>query len=344
MSATTRHPPPNGHPPPTPTPGIDLPHTPPTGPSRPYTLATSLPTPPSSIQKYSIDLRRAISARFEAVSIAGHDARLPPDAAHDPDYGYDEDPFDTRAKLLLSLGDQDIPPLPSGVRPVRRVLSLGDDDTDDQDDTTTSGHRSRKSLDAPAAISTGPNSPPPPHEMRLDSPPLSLPPMRAAFNRPRSVSMTSIASSYDDDDEAMVDTPGSMISLASEASFEAGRSSDYLQAYGEETIPRAPPSPRPASRPSSRPTSMLFDTVTNALRPLTQMPAGSHNRVQALQSARRPTLGRRQRSRSRPYPDATDPWDEATAMGRTPSETMILAAGFASQRGRATTRCPGGVI
>lgn len=340
MSTTTtaRHPTVHGPP----TPRLDLPHTPPTGPARPYTVPTSLPTPPSSIQKYSIDLRRAISARFEAVSLAGHDARLPPDAAHDPDYGYDEDPFDTRAKLLLSLGDQDIPPLPSGVRPVRRVLSLGDDD-DDHDNNNPSGHPLRKSLDAPAAISSGPNAPP--NEMRLDSPPLSLPPMRSSFTRPRSVSMASIASSYDDDDEVMVDTPGSMVSLASEASFEAGRSSDYLEAYGEEMITRTPPRPRPSSRPSSRPTSMLFDTVTNALRPLTQLPGtGNHNRVQALQSSRRPTLGRRQRSRSRPYPDATDPWDEATAMGRTPSETMILAAGFASQRGRATTRCPGGVI
>ncbi|GMK53540.1 hypothetical protein CspeluHIS016_0101260 [Cutaneotrichosporon spelunceum] len=93
-----------------------LPPSPTSDPVTPPTMPQSvvpgitLPSPPSSIQNYRDALRRDLRARYEAAARAGVGATAPPDAKEDPDYGYDEDPFDTRARLLLSVATPITPP------------------------------------------------------------------------------------------------------------------------------------------------------------------------------------------------------------------------------------------
>lgn len=244
---------------------------------RPHTFMT---TP--SIQKYSDALRRALSARFESVAAAGRNARPPPPAARyeDPDYGYDEDPFDTRAKLLLSLGNRqpeaDSPP-------------------------PEPGHQSKSHAPDESFFDLGSDT-----EYETESIPRRW----------------SVASSSPSVWVEGTSTPSSLVSRFSEASFEVGRASDWVNVYGRSRLST------PQSRRNSFSNIHAFGNaqLTPAgLRPLTPLTPS-------------PQPVRRLRRRAHPYDfdgASTPPSPyEPPMIARTTSETMILAAGLASQRER----------
>ncbi|EKC98073.1 hypothetical protein A1Q2_07619 [Trichosporon asahii var. asahii CBS 8904] len=234
-----------------------------------------------ALHQYSDALRRAMEARFQAVARAGSNAKLPEDAAHDPDYGYDENPFDTRARLLQSFGDK-----------------------------LEGASRSSESISSEPTVD-GPPTPEHPAE-----PLNNMNAMEVTLNSPidesfiefgRSRTSSSYPSSLEADSALMsrsasyngCDTP------SSEASFEAGRASDYLSLYGRTRSPSATPSSIGSAR------------FRQQLTPLTPLTPGSNNR----------------RRRYHPYQETTCEWDEAV-LTRTTSETMLLAAGLGAQRQR----------
>lgn len=234
------------------------------------------PTSPA-LHQYSDALRRVMEARFQAVARAGSTARLPDDAAHDPDYGYDEDPFDTRARLLQSFDVDGAP---------RSSESSSSEPTVDGPPTPEP---------KPAAPLDNLNA----MEVTLNSP------INESFLEFGAMSSASYPSSLDPGSALMsrsasyngCDTP------SSEASFEAGRASDYLSLYG-----------RPRS-PAQTPSSIGSARFRQQLTPLTPVTPGSRRR------------------RYHPYTETSCEWDEAV-LTRTTSETMLLAAGLGAQRHR----------
>jgi hypothetical protein len=280
------------------------------------TVPGTLPTPPSSIQKYRDALRRDLTARYEAAARAGLNAKAPVDAKHDPDYGYDENPFDTRARLLLSFasdqGPVETPISPESPPRRKRVLS---EETD--------------AAAAPVAV--------------LDSPAPSVRSTRRRWSyaaQPDSTPASGLASAAMSRSSSLsfCDTPGS------EMSFEVGRTSDYVGLYGRPSLrvqttgispARTPPPPPVVSAASSHAVfnpSPLGTSLTppkerrnsllgrlTPIKPLTQ-----------LTPSPQPRRSRRRRSRQ----PELDAWDEVV-LTRSESETMLLAAaGFASQRCR----------
>lgn len=232
-----------------------------------------------ALHQYSDALRRAMEARFQAVARAGSTAKLPDDAAQDPDYGYDEDPFDTRARLLQSFGDK----LEGASRSSESISS-----EPTVDGPPTPAHPAEP-LENMNAMEVTLNSPIDESYFEfgrsVSSYPSSLEPGSALMSR---------SASYNG-----CDTP------SSEASFEAGRASDYLSLYGRTRSPSATPSSIGSAR------------FRQQLTPLTPVTPGSNSR----------------RRRYHPYTETSCEWDEAV-LTRTTSETMLLAAGLGAQRQR----------
>ncbi|RSH88420.1 uncharacterized protein EHS24_000965 [Apiotrichum porosum] len=308
---------------PSPTESPTLPITP-HHPARPRAVSShsALPSPMASIQKYSDALRRALSARFEAVALAGQAAVLPEEAATDPDYGYDEDPFDTRARLLLSFAEhQDaaqsstttppVPPLPtvSAIPPTASAPPLVEHVFD---------------------LSEA-------YEVELASP----------RSPPRRWSMTSSFSNRDSFVDG-AETPNSGISVWSEASFEAGRSSDYVSLYGRPRSvdyrdlalerggsERSQRSVRSEYNTSERRSSLLAGSI----RPLTVVtPSPQPRRLLRRPKPYDTSNGNSSSVANTPTPPPYDTYYETPNLARTTSESMILAAGLAVQRSRPTAR------
>lgn len=235
-----------------------------------------------ALHQYSDALRRAMGARFHEVAQAGSTAQLPEDPAHDPDYGYDENPFDTRARLLQSFAAK----LGSASGSAESMSSGA---TVDGPRTPQHVSAPREPLDNMAAM-----------EITLDSPPAAL-----SYFDFGSAASTSYPSSLEPGSAFMsrsasysgCDTP------SSEASFEAGRASDYLALYGR------------TRSPAHTPSSIGSARFRQQLTPLTPLTPGSRRR------------------RFHPYTEASCEWDEAV-LTRTTSETMLLAAGLGAQRHR----------
>ncbi|CAK9780582.1 hypothetical protein CC85DRAFT_303389 [Cutaneotrichosporon oleaginosum] len=297
----------------------------------PALVAGTLPTPPSSIQKYRDALRRDLKARYEAAARAGLNARVPADAKHDPDYGYDENPFDTRARLLHSFD-----PLSPASPPLPRSVSSSS-----------------------SSLSEEPEPEPQPEPIALNSPAPSIPRRRWSA-APDAVGLASAAMSRSSS-LSLCDTPGS------EMSFEVGRTADYVGLYGRPSLrfstagispARTPPPPPVVSTTSSHAVfnpsplgafnsplgtfgtcgpsplgtfgtctatatppkdrrSLLGATPLKPLKPLAQL---------AHTPSPQPRRGRRSR--------APDAWADVV-LTRSESETMLLAAaGYASQRCR----------
>lgn len=233
-----------------------------------------------ALHQYSDALRRAMKARFQAVAQAGSTAKLPEDAAHDPDYGYDENPFDTRARLLQSFDDK----LDGASRSSDSIAS-----EPTVDGPPTPEHQSTEPLENMTAMEVTLNSPIDESYFEFgrsmaSSYPSSLDPGSALMSRSASYSGC--------------DTP------SSEASFEAGRASDYLSLYGR------------TRSPAQTPSSVGSARFRQQLTPLTPVTPGSSRR-----------------RRYHPYTETSCEWDEAV-LTRTTSETMILAAGLGAQRQR----------
>lgn len=263
----------------------------------PSPARNALPTPPDSIQKYSDALRRAMTARFEQVAQAGLNAKAPLDAATDVEYGFDENPFDTHARLLSSLSYSPS----SSTQPLE--ISTASSSSSSHSHSLSHAHAHAHSHSHSHHSLRPPRRPKRvldlDNDVVLDSP-LPSPRRRASISTPRPGSSLSRNSSLS------CSTP------SSETSFEVGRSSDYLGLYGKRPTPRTPP----ACSPSDRRNSLLG----SSLRPLTALTPS-------------PQPQKRSKRRSKSFDEADGGWDEHV-LARTDSETMLLAAGLASQRGR----------
>ncbi|BEJ13698.1 hypothetical protein CspHIS471_0308720 [Cutaneotrichosporon sp. HIS471] len=256
----------------------------------------TLPTPPSSIQKYRDALRRDLTARYEAAARAEVGATVPSDAEYDPDYGYDENPFDTRARLLLSIAGPITPESP----PSRKRLA------DDEEAFV---------LDSPAPRRRWSHVP-----ETESGPPSGL--ASAAMSRSSSFSCC--------------DTPGSEMSFeigrTSDYVGLYGRPSLRLHASGISPSCTPPPPPVVSSTSSHTftPSPLVPKekkdkrySILGRLTPLKMKP------LTHLTPSPQP---RRSRRRRVPVPELD--WDEVV-LTRSESETMLLAAaGFASQRSR----------
>lgn len=304
----------------------------------------TLPTPPSSIQKYRDALRRDLKIRYEAAARAGRDAKVPADAAHDPDYGYDENPFDTHARLLLSFTDASHAPAAASSYPIspespprrKRVLEYPEEQ-EGQDVAV---------LDSPAPSIRSTR-----RRWSYTSGSVSASGSTPASGLASAVMSRSSSLSY-------CDTPGS------DMSFEVGRAADYVGLYGRPSLrvqtsgispartPPPPPvvqsatsghasfTPSPLATVSTSPFLQATPTSTAKERRNSLLGAGRVTPLKPLTQLTPSPQARRSRRRRSRCADAAalDGWTEAV-LSRSESETMLLAAaGFASQRSRAGGR------
>lgn len=328
---------------PYPTSSNDEPVTPPTVPRSSMSSSSSaLTTPPSSIQKYRDALRRDLTARYEAAARAGQNAKAPDDASQDPDYGYDENPFDTRARILLSFAD------PSHAPGAAPALPLSPD-------LPETPQQRKRGLDLDFGDSLDSSG-----DIVLDSPAPSIRSTRrrwsytsASAGHSAPASGLASAAMSRSSSFSCCDTPGS------EMSFEIGRTDDYLGLYGRPSLrvhtsgispARTPPPPPMVSSNSHshavfNPSPLATTVSTTPFATSSPAPSastakerrnsvlGRSSPIKPLTQLTPPPQPRRSRRRKSRCVDGAD-WDQIV-LTRSESETMLLAAaGFASQRSR----------